>query len=157
MKLLSRYRPLRRFALWFLVAEFAVGMGGALTARQEIFPFASWFLFLLVPNRSTDYDLVLRAEGTQPIDPVPFSQADGYALQPHSIVSFQVIQQLGRAVEKGDAHKSRQVRRQIDALFGFTPHLQYDLVRVVYDPAVRYQTGKVVRRETVASFGTAEE
>ena len=155
---MNRYRWLRRWAVGFLVAECVVGMGGALTARQEIFPFASWFLFLLVPYHTSDYDLVLRAEGTRTLDPPPtFSHAPGALVQAsHSIVTYQLIQQLGEAQKHGDAARVRALRRQIEAQFRvFSIH--YDLVRVVYQPVERWQTGRVISRTPLQSFVAGED
>ncbi len=150
---MKRYRRLRQCVVWFLVAELIIGMGGWLTPRHEVFPFAAWFLFLLVPYQTSDYDLVLRAEGTRPLDPPPsFNQASGALVQAsHSIVSYQVIQQLGDAEKKGDDARSLALRRQIEAQFR-VPFIHYDLVRVEYHPVERWQTGQIVRRTPLKSF-----
>lgn len=157
---MKRYRRLRWFAVAILVVECVVGMGGALTKRQEIFPFASWFLFLLVPYHTSDYDLVLRAEGTRLLNPPPpFSQAPGALVQAsHSIVAYQLIQQLGEAEKNRDAARSRALRRQIEAQFR-VPFIHYDLVKVVYQPVERWQTGRVISRTPMQSFvaGQAQE
>ena len=155
---LLSYKRLRRFAIVLLIVECVVGMGGALTARQEVFPFASWFLFLLVPYHTSDYDLLLRAEGTRPLDPPPaFSQAPGALVQAsHSIVAYQLIQQLGEAQRHHDADRVRALRRQIEAQFR-VPFIHYDLVRVVYQPVERWQTGRVVSRTPLQSFVAGED
>ena len=154
---MKRYRWLQLVAVGFLVAECVVGMGGQLTPRREIFPFASWFLFLLVPYHTSDYDLLLRAEGTRPLDPPPtFSQAPGtIVLASHSIVAYQLIQQLGEAERKGDAERSSALRRQLEIQFR-VPSMHYDLVRVVYQPVERWQTGHVISRTPLKSFVTGQ-
>ena len=145
------YRRLRLVAAAVLLAEFVVGLGGALTPRAEIFPFASWFLFSLVPGQTSDYDLVLRAEGDRPLDPQPrFSHAGRLVTTPHSIVTYQLIQQLGRAVE----HRDPQIgilREQIEAQFT-VPFVRYDLVKATYRPVDRWESDQTLRLVPVRSF-----
>ena len=131
---MSSYRRLRLFAVTLLVVEFVVGMGGWLTSRHEVFPFASWFLFTLVPHRTTEYDLEFRAANDRPLDPpVRFSRASGLTYQPHSITAFNLIQSLGVALEHGDARQSGTLRAQVDLLC-YSGRLRYDVVKVTYDP-----------------------
>ncbi len=150
------YRRLRWIAVALLVAEFVVGMVGYLTPRKEIFPLASWFLFLLVPHHTSDYDLILRAHDGTPIDPpLPYSQSPGLVIAPHSIVTYQLIQQLGDAETRHDAAHIPSLRRQIDAQFRLW-RVQYDLVRNTYQPVERWETGRVRARQTLASFTSGE-
>ena len=157
---MKQYRRLQALAMGFLTLECIVGFGGALTPRHEIFPFASWFLFGLIPDKESDYDLVLRAEGTRALDPPPsFSHAPGALVQgSHSVVSYQLIQQLGDAETRHDAPRSRALRRQIEAQFR-VPFIHYDLVRVVYRPVAYWETGQAISRAPMKSFvaGQAEE
>ena len=151
---MSSYRRLRLFAVLLLAVEFVVGMGGWLTPRHEVFPFASWFLFTLVPNHTTEYDLEFRVANDRPLDPpVRFSRAGGLVLQPHSITAFNVIQGLGAALEHGNDREVRALRAQIDALCGAS-RLSYDLVKVTYDPAARYDTGAALQRRVLGTFTT---
>ena len=152
---MSSYRRLRLFAVVLLVAEFVVGMGGWLTPRHEVFPFASWFLFTLVPNRTVEYDLEFRAVDDRPLaPPVRFSRAGSLVLQPHSITAFNVIQQFGAVLDRGsDQGKIRALRPQIDALCS-PGRLQYDVVKVTYDPVSHYDTGASLRRRVLGTFTT---
>ena len=153
---LRGYRRLRRVAVALLVVEFVVGMGGYLTPRHEIFPFASWFLFLLVPDRTSDYDLLLRANDGNPIDPPqPYSQASWLVSAPHSILTYNLVQQFGDAETSHDTPRSRRLRRQLEALFT-QPRVQYDLVRNTSRPVERYETGQVRTRQTLRSFTSGE-
>ena len=127
-------------------------MVGYLTPRGEIFPLASWFLFALVPHRTNDYDLLLRANDGHPIDPpLPYSQAPWLISTPHSIVTYQLVQQLGDALARRDDERARALRRQIEAQFA-QPRVQYDLVRNTYQPVERWETGQVRARRTIRSF-----
>ena len=61
-----RYRRLQIFVAAALAFVLVVGLaGGTLTPRHEIFPFASWFLFSLVPGRRSEFDLILHATATR--------------------------------------------------------------------------------------------
>ena len=148
------YPRLRLCAVVLLAVEFAVGMGGWLTPRHEVFPFASWFLFTLVPHHTTEYDLEFRAANDRPLDsPVRYSRATWLVPQPHSITAFNVIQALGTALEHGNGRDSRALRAQIDALCG-PARLTYDVVKVTYDPVARYDTGAALRRRVLGTFTT---
>ena len=150
------YQRLRRLAVALLVVEFVVGMVGYLTPRKEIFPLASWFLFLLVPHHTNDYDLILRGGDGHPIDPPrPYSQLPGLVATPHSIVTYQLVQQFGEAVARRDDARSRSLRRQIESQFA-VPRVQYDLVLNTYQPVERWETGRVRARRTLRSFTAGE-
>ena len=150
------YQRLRRIAVAVLLAECVVGMLGSLTPRREIFPFASWFLFLLVPHHTNDYDLVLHSnQGVAIEPPLPYNQLPWLVSSPHSIVTYNLVQQFGDAVARHDAARSRNLRRQVDTMF-MQPRVQYDLVRNTYQPVERYETGRVRTRQTLASFTSGE-
>ena len=148
---MTPYRRLRLVAVAALLAELGVGLGGALTPRREIFPFASWFLFSLVPGQTSDYDLVLRAVDARPLDPPPrFSQAGRLVATPHSIVTYNLIQQLGHAVEHGEPGIDI-LRQQVDAQFT-EPLIHYDLVKATYRPVERWESDRTLRLVPLRSF-----
>ena len=149
---MKRYRRLQLFVVAALLFQLVVGLGGALTARKEIFPFTSWFLFSMVPYETTDFDLILRALGDQPLEPPrTFGQGSGLVSQPHSIVAYQLIQQLGDAETAHDAARVQALRRQIEGQF-LVPAIHYDLVRVTYTPVERWQTGRARKTEPLRSY-----
>lgn len=150
------YQRLRVVAVALLLTEFVVGVAGHWTPHGEIFPFASWFLFLLVSDRTHDYDLLLRSSQDGPIEPpLPLSQAGGLVVAPHSIVTYNLVQQFGDAETRHDAARAHRLRRQLDALFTHPP-VRYDLVRNTYRPVERYETNRVRTRQTLASFTSGE-
>ena len=150
------YRRLQLFVAAALTFVAIVGLGGTLTPRHEIFPFASWFLFSLVPDRRSEFDLLLRATADHPLDPPrSLRQADGLVGQPHSIVTYELIQQLGRAEQAHDERASRAVRRQIEGQFT-GPVTRYELVRITYAPVERYRTDRVLETAPVRSYETGE-
>ena len=148
---MKSYRHLRLVALAALLVELCVGLGGTLTHRKEIFPFASWFLFSLVPGETSDYDLVLHGVGDRPLDPpLRFSQAGWLIGTPHSIVTYNLIQQLGHAVEHGDPDLGI-LRRQVDGQFT-VPLIHYDLVKTTYRPVERWESDQTLRLVPLRSF-----
>ena len=151
-----RYRSLQLAAAAALAFMFVVGLGGTLLPSHEVFPFASWFLFSLVPGRGSEFDLVLHSAGDDPAAPGrSFRTADYLVRHPHSVVFHALIQQLGAAEERHDADASRGLRRQIEA--DFEPRIvRYDLVRVRYSPVERWRTGHVRETTTLRSFATGE-
>jgi hypothetical protein len=147
--------PTRRLAQWLsaaLAAEFILGFGGALTPRGEIFPFASWLLFSLVPYHTSEYDLRLEVPDGKPVS---FSEAGSLVRNPHSIVTFQLIQQLGRAVAARRNSETRRLRAQLEAFFQ-APKVHYDLVTLTYDPVQRWNTGQILAIRQVAAFISGE-
>ncbi len=151
-----RYRRLQIFVAAALALVMAIGLGGTLTPSHEIFPFASWFLFSLVPGRRSEFEVILRVIDNKPVEPGrPFRQADFLVHHPHSIVIHEIIQKLGAAEEARDAKTSRALRRQIEG--EFDPAIsRYDLVRVTYKPVERWKTGRVQDTAVVRSFATGE-
>ena len=149
---MKRSARLRWLVVGFLLVELVVGYAGWFTPRREIFPFGSWMMFALVPNRLTDYDLLLHGTADQPQEPPrPFDESGGLVHAPHSIVSYQLIQQLGQAVEAGDHARAEGLRRQVEEQFA-VPQMRYDLIRVTYLPVPRWQSGQVLSRRPVGSF-----
>ncbi len=154
MRGMERYRRLRVFAMVAVAVEFLVGLAGTLTPRREIFPFASWFLFSLVPAQTSDYDILVHPpQGSGAT--LPFSQAGDLVRSSHSIVSYQLIQQLGRAEELRDHELIGRLRQQIEPRFRVAG-IRYELVKVTYAPIPRWVSGKVTSQTTVATFTAGE-
>lgn len=154
---LRQYRRLCGCAAILLALQFTVGLAGALTPRGEIFPFASWFLFSLRPDRVVSYDLLLRGSEQRPLDPPqPFSQSGGLVKAPHSVTVYQLVQQLGRAIESRRPAPIGRLRREIEAQFS-VPGMRYDVVRVSYRLADRWSGQSPARSEPLASFVQAGE
>lgn len=141
---MKRLHRLQTLAAAFLFVQVAVGYAGWFTPRHEIFPLTSWLLFSLVPNKITDYDLLLHGSAAYPQKPArSFNQSGVLVRAPHSIVSYQLIQQLGEAVEDGDQPKADYLRQQIEEQFAVAS-IAYDLTKVRYEPVDRWKTGQVL-------------
>ena len=149
---MKRLRRFKTLAAAFLSAQLVVGYLGWLTPQHEIFPFASWFLFSLVPDHVTDYDLLLYgpANRSQTV-PRAFNRASNLVKGNHSVASYQLIQQLGAAVESRDQTRIGNVRRQIEEQF-YASGVRYDLVQVTFRPVERLKTGRVLSSRPVQTF-----
>ncbi len=154
--MMKRHLRLQWFAALFLAVQVLAGYAGWFTPRHEIFPFTSWFLFSLVPNRVKDYDLLLHGTPNQPQEPPQsFNRSGALVYAPHSIVTYQLIQQLGDAVRQEDAPRVEFLRRQIEEQFAVGP-MGYDLLELTYKPVARWKTGQVVSSRLVRSFVATE-
>ena len=125
--------------------------------RDEIFPFASWSLFSMVPNESRDFTVrILQVDG-RPIDrPMNFEEA--HALFGSAAVSHGArmsIQRLGEAVERRDAASVDRVRGYFEGLHlrGHEP-VRYELLARRYDPLERWRRGTFRSVRVIATFQT---
>lgn len=150
---MRRLRQQQRLAAGFLALCVAVGLLGALTKRREIFPLYSWFLFSLVPTHTVTFDVLVREAGGRTYDPpVSYRRAADSVRNPHSIVTYRAVQDLGRAVETGEADEAARLRRTFEARFKAWP-AHYDLVKVASDnPLEHWKTGRPQRSTPLASF-----
>lgn len=147
------YRRQQQLVAAFLAACVVIGLAGSLTARREIFPLYSWFLFSLVPTRTVAFDLLVRQAGERLYDPpVSYRQAGEVFRTPHSIITYRALQDLGHAVERGDEEGTIRLRRVLEARFTAWP-LRYDLVKVSSDnPLEHWKTGRPQRSELLVAF-----
>lgn len=150
---MRRLRQQQRLAAGFLAACVAVGLLGALTKRREIFPLYSWFLFSLVPTRTVAFDVLVREAGGRAYDPpVSYRRVTESFRNPHSIVAYRAVQDLGRAVETGQETDAARLRRSFEARFKAWP-VRYDLVKVASDnPLEHWKNGQPQRSDPLASF-----
>ena len=129
----------------------AIGLSALGTLQQEIFPFYSWFLFALVPNAKSTYQIVILSSGGKTLpSPRMYNEADDIVSNPHSIVAYKVMQRLGKACKHGDAAGIARERHFIEA--NFKPGTQYEVLRLHSDPIERWRTHEVVIREVVGTF-----
>src|SRR5258707_14931056 len=99
---MKKYRRIQAALLAILAGTFALGLVSAVRPGGEIFPFASWFLFSLVPQRVTSYDLLVRSWGSREFQP-PKSliEVEGLLRSPRASTVYQLVQRYGRAAEAG--------------------------------------------------------
>ncbi len=152
---MRRLRQQQRLAAGFLAACVVIGLLGGLTKRREIFPLYSWFLFSLVPTHTVAFDVLIHAAGERTYEPpISYRLAVDSVRNPHSIVSYRAVQDLGRAVEAGDDDEATRLRRAFEVRFRGWP-VRYDLVKVDSDnPLAHWKTGQPQRSSLLASFAS---
>lgn len=150
---MRRLRQQQRLAAVFLTACVVVGLLGALTKRREVFPLYSWFLFSLVPTRTVAYDALVREAGGRTYEPpVSYRRAGEIFRNPHSIVTYRAVQDLGRAVEHGQGSDVGRLRRAFEGRFTAWP-VRYDLVKVASDnPLEHWKTGQPQHSDFLSAF-----
>lgn len=135
---MKKYRRLQAALIALVVGTFALGMVSAVRPAGEIFPFASWFLFSLVPQRVTSYEIRVRQWGERNFDPArPLIQVEGLVRGPQSSVVYQLVQRFGRAVESGNIPERDIAWRLLQARFSSSEAVRYEVVRLSYDPMER--------------------
>lgn len=135
---MKKYRRLQAALATLVVGTFALGMVSAVRPGGEIFPFASWFLFSLVPQRVTSYEIRVHAWGDQKFDPAkPLIEVSGLVHSPQSSVVYQLVQRYGRAVESGNTVERSSAWRLLQARFSSAATLRYDLIKLSYNPMER--------------------
>ncbi|MDE1171170.1 MAG: hypothetical protein PW734_08195 [Verrucomicrobium sp.] len=128
-----------------------LGLASLKTAQQEVFPIYSWFLFAVVPNGKTTYQVLIERVGTRSVVPPQFyTQAGDVMGNPHSIVAYKIIQRLGKACRKGKAEEIIRQRALLEA--NLPPQTTYDVVRIHSDPVEQWRTRRAAIRESVGHF-----
>lgn len=150
------YRRCQIIILAFFCLSIVVGITGTFTSRREIFPLFSWFLFSLVPGKSTGYDILIKEVQGRPVTPaLPYRQATQFFSSGHSVVIYRAIQELGKAVKENDEDAVKVLRTSIEKFFYMKP-VQYDLVKIHFqNPLQRWRTQEQpLQSQLVKSFVT---
>ena len=147
---MKKYRRLQSALVALVLGTFALGMVSAVRPAGEIFPFASWFLFSLVPQQVTSYELRVLEWKHQKFDP-PKSiiEVDGLVRNPRSSTVYQLIQRYGAGndPERGQTLGAEAAWELLRARFTSTDHLCVQTFRVTYDPIERWRTGCVIQAQ----------
>ncbi len=140
---MKKYRRLQAALLAILAGTFGLGMVSAVRPAGEIFPFASWFLFSLVPQRVTSYDVLVRSWGDRKFEPAqPLIAVEGLLRSPRSSTVFQLVQRYGRAVETQNQAEAADAWRLLQAKFATEEPVSIEVVKRTYDPLERALGGK---------------
>jgi hypothetical protein len=135
---LKKYRRLQALLLAILVGTFALGLVSAVRPAGEIFPFASWFLFSLVPQRVTSYDVLVSSWGDRKFTPPkPLIEVDGLISNPGSSTVYQLVQRFGQATEAGNRAAADEAWRLLRAKFSSAEPVTFDVIKRTYDPIDR--------------------
>ncbi|MFQ3670803.1 MAG: hypothetical protein SNJ84_05035 [Verrucomicrobiia bacterium] len=101
---------------------------------HEIFPFYSWSMFALVPGEKDQfYVLVETPEGE-----VEFTRGGPGIRGAQSVVAYNVMQRLGRALKAGNQEETERWRRQFEENF-LVEGTRYRVVHRRVDPLIRWQ------------------
>jgi hypothetical protein len=124
--------------------------------QQEIFPFASWSLFTLVPNERNDYSIRLLRVNGQALSPARYYEDCGKIFPSASgNASWMALQELGRAQVRGDAIGVAEVRRYFEPLhLSGAGAVEYELVSRRWDPMERWRHGLFREQRVLKRFFT---
>ena len=158
---MKKYRRLQATLIALVVGTFALGMVSAVRPAGEIFPFASWFLFSLVPQRVTSYEIrVTEWNGQKFSPPRSIIDVDGLLQNPRSSTVFQLVQRYcaGSTLENGLSEDAKTAWALLSSRMATPKSLFFDVMRITYDPIERSSTGRMISEDWVsASFiGTTE-
>jgi hypothetical protein len=122
--------------------------------KEEVFPFASWSLFSMVPNEYRDYSLRLLEMGDGRLSrPAYFEDAGDVIPWVAHNGARMAIQHLGDAAEHRREQEVAEVRKYLEALYlGGHKSLKYQVVARRYDPLERWRTGHFREERTLATF-----
>jgi hypothetical protein len=115
------------------------GLGLGVAGRQEVYPVFSWSLFSRIPNNQSWFAVRLLTQRGEGLADAPFfEEAAGLVRNPQSIAAQHVIRRLGNAVVRGDSVEEADARRLLEEVY-LVPDLEYELVRIEFDPLRRWQ------------------
>ena len=152
----ARYRWTNRLLVALAVAYLVMAMvrernpGG-----EEFYPFSSWSLFSKIPNETRDYTIrILAIDGRVTEPPVDFEEAQamiGWPAKSHE--ARRCIQDLGEAVERGDAAQADHVRSYFEPLYlSGRGQIRYAVVARRYDPLERWREGRLQEVRVLREF-----
>lgn len=138
------------FIIGFIILYFLIGMVTGFLRGKEIFPFFSWSLFSNIPNKTNEYTIIVDVYNGMIVSPPQlFQEAKEIIRQfdsrnispPASIIAYYLMQDFGKAYERGEIQKAEKLRRLFEANYIKAP-ARYRLVRLIYNPVERWKTGK---------------
>jgi hypothetical protein len=142
----------------FVVAYVVIAYAGGSTERRQYFPVFNWSLFSSVESRPSVVELHVKRIGDQSFNPpVNYFELGSYFATARSR-SPELPKNAGllaAAAERGDTKRVEQLRRMIELqdLSG-QGTVEYQLVRVEFDPIERWKTGRNLREVILAEYQT---
>lgn len=133
-------RTFRRALLTlFMSAIFVLGLAGY--GGREIYPFAPWDMYSLVPDHTVDFRIRIHRLGDTVYDPPQYLQdLPKYRARTRSVTSANALRQIGyklMAREEPDPAKLAIVEQAFVPEGGV-----YDIVRIDYDAIEMFREGK---------------
>jgi hypothetical protein len=156
-----RTQPLRRLrwrlALLVVVYFFAgAASQKLLPGVDEIIPLYGWSLFSKVPNEDSRYVLLILRQRKRTFQtPVPFLHAPETLVTGNRFIGRKIIQRLGRAVERGEADKVKDLRQLLEQSY-LVGRVRYELVFERYDPVQKWKTGANLESRSLGEFASGE-
>lgn len=132
---MRRYRRLQAAVAGILLMMFVAGEAALLRPpTYEMFPFYSWSMFALVPNKTEQFYVFVTKDGVTR----EYTRAKKWVGESaNSVIAYTVIQQYGKALRSGNKKEIANWRRQFEE-----NHIPDDLIYEVRygkgDPMVRW-------------------
>ncbi|MEP7009472.1 MAG: hypothetical protein ABJC13_04040 [Acidobacteriota bacterium] len=123
---------------------------------DEIIPLYGWSLFSKIPNEDSRYVLLILRQRKRNFQPaVPFPHAPETLVIGNRYIGRKVIQRLGRAIEKGEADKVKDLRLQLETSY-LVGRVRYEVVFERYDPVQKWKTGANLESLSLGEFASGE-
>ena len=147
----------RRLALLVVIYFFAGGASQKLIPGvDEIIPFYGWSLFSKIPNEDSRYTLLIHRHKKRALKPpVSFLHAPDTIVTGNRYVGRKVIQRLGKAVERKEEEKVKDLRRLLEQNY-LIGRVRYELVYERYDPVEKWRTDANLEQRSLGRFTTRE-
>jgi hypothetical protein len=121
---------------------------------EEVFPFASWSLFSLVPNQVEDFSLRVTRLNGKPLEPPKYFEALYKVLPSVSDHSARMtIQKLGRALAAGKGEDAKFWRDHLEQSYlAKFADVDYQVVHRRYDVMDRWRQNRIDDETVMASY-----
>ncbi len=131
-----RYRRLKGAVAGILLVMFVAGEVALLRPpTYEVFPFYSWSMFALVPNKTEQFYVFVTKDGVTR----EYTRAKKWLGESaNSVIAYTVIQHYGKALRSGNQKEIATWRRQFEENH-ITDELAYEVRYSKGDPMVRWQ------------------
>ncbi len=154
-----RLRRLQAALALVLAGTLALGLvSGVRGSGGEVFPFASWFLFSLVPDRVTTYELRVRQFDGRTFDPPrALAAVENLAGSPRSATTFEAVQRYAQSVRDGDEARQAATWQALCARMVRFDLLRFEVVEQTFDPIERFRAGRAAERVVAADLRARAE
>ena len=126
--------------------------------RTELFPFFSWSLFSRASSTRSDVALLIRSVDGEPLSEprLFYEMADQFAAARTGDSRLsKLLDQLAYFVRRSDRSNIARLRAVVEGNFlRDAMSVDYDLVRIEYNPIDRYRSGELKRVAILGSFST---
>ncbi len=152
---LAEYNMRRTLAPTLLVAYIVIAILAKPEGRAELFPFFNWSLFSTSSNPRTDVVVIVRSIDGEilPGKKYFYDLTDSFETARRRDSRFGKALDLLAQAKVHSKPNEHRLRRSIESNFmSEAEHLEYDLVQLVFDPIDRLSTGKIIRKNKIATY-----